>query len=145
MDERALTTAIGLLSNLGWRGLGGATVAAAGAAGAAVKPVRYRVARCGLLLGVNKADRSISAAGLVLALLPETIEQFIGSQNHVQQPDLAPDRCEVARREIVQLVQRRTVLGFVRAAELLGLREKQLPALLWLQVVELDLEREAAQ
>ena len=89
-----------------------------------------------VLLGVNKADRLISAATLVLALLPEATQKFVGGQRDIKQLDLTPDGSKVTRCEIIQLVQYSAVLGFIRAAELFGLRKKQSPTLLWFQVIK---------
>ena len=67
------------------------------------------------------------------------------AERQVQQGGLSSNGGEIARREIVQLVQRGAALGFMCAADFPGLREKQLPALFGFQIVKLDLERETAQ
>ena len=90
-----------------------------------------------------EADLSAYAATFVLALLLQPFEHLAGRQCDMEQRRLTPDRRKVARREICQLIQCRAIFHFKRAIELLGLRDKELPALFRLQIVELDFECEA--
>lgn len=94
---------------------------------------------------VNEADRLFHATRFVAAFLRQALEPFVSGQCDIEQRRLPSDCREIAGRKGVQLIQRGPVVSFVSRAQSLKLRPKQLPTLLRLQVVKLDLECEAAQ
>ena len=96
-------------------------------------------------MAMNEADRSIAAACLVLAFLRESFDQLFSGKRYAQQGSLSSDSGEIARRQVVQLVQLHAALCFLRAADFLGVCKKQPPTLFRLQVVKFELERETAE
>ena len=94
---------------------------------------------------MNEADRLFYPTHFVTAFLRQALEPFVSGQRDIEQRCLPPDCREITGCQGIQLIQRGPGVGLVSAAQPLELRPKQLPALLGLQVVKLDLEREAAQ
>ena len=94
---------------------------------------------------VNEADRLFHPTHSIAAFLRQALEPFVSGQRDIEQRRLPPDRREITGCQGIQLIQRVPVVGLVPRTQPLELRPKQLPALLRLQVIKLDLEREAAQ
>ncbi len=93
---------------------------------------------------MDKANRAVGPVlGAALAL--ESCQQFVSGQRNADQFGLSPNRREIAGRQIAQLIERGAVSTFMRPWAFLGVIAEKTPALFGLQIVELDLEREASQ
>ena len=78
----------------------------------------------GYLLGMDEANRSPTGITLALALLNQTLQQFIGGQRDPEQFCLPPDRRKIAGGQVIQCIETASVRSLAGTRKLLGLIEK---------------------